>query len=376
MAEVTSELKRANAQTVPPKRFLTFFVPGGCFENDFWPVRTSDTDFTLSSILQPLAPFKNQMLILDGIDVPTMAEGFGHPHARGMAALLTGVSLPKGPYDFFIGGPAGFPDSTSLDHVVGNRIGVDNKYKTLEFGVFWPTYQNGALPTNIISYSGPGQPAPPMADPYEAYLRLFSDVGATTEQAAATQLRNRKTRMVLDATAKEFGAIRPLVGVTDQQRLDEHLQRLQEIGRSLDVTGSPLSATCHKPTPGAHHSGPRDLRCRRGSWRIGQSWTSSKHQLAHSGGRKADDGHAGPFLRLRLDARGDTRLDRCRFTRLFPLVGARAEPSLLSTLPWRQRARDDPQLVHAAARVLARATCSHAGRRSHAARLDRRAVRN
>src|SRR5216684_6807032 len=70
--EVTSELKRANAQPVPPKRFLVFFVPGGCFEADFWPARTSDTDFTLTSILQPLSTFKNQMLILDGIDVPTM----------------------------------------------------------------------------------------------------------------------------------------------------------------------------------------------------------------------------------------------------------------------------------------------------------------
>ena len=44
-----------------------------------------------------------------------MAEGFGHPHARGMTALLTGVSLPKGPYDFFIGGPAGFPDRPGVD---------------------------------------------------------------------------------------------------------------------------------------------------------------------------------------------------------------------------------------------------------------------
>ncbi len=248
--EVTSDLRRAVAQPLlAPKRFLTFFVPGGCFESVFWPTRSSETDFTLSSILGPLAPFKDQMLVLDGIEVKTMAEGFGHPHARGMTGLLTGVSLPEGPYDFFIGGPASFPNSTSLDHVIGNHIGAENKFKTLEFGVLWPTYDNGALPTNIISYSAPGQPAPPMADPYQAFLRLFGDFGGTPEQVAAAERRSRRTRMVLDATNQEFAAVRPLVGMTDQQRLDEHLQRLQELRARLDLSGGATSATCHEPQP-------------------------------------------------------------------------------------------------------------------------------
>jgi hypothetical protein len=246
--EVTSDLARAAAVT-PPKRFLVFFVPGGVFDDLFWPTTTSETDFTLSSILQPLAPFKKQMLVLDGIEVKTMADGYGHPHARGMTGLLTGVSLPQGPYDFFIGGPAGFPNSTSLDHVIGDRISSTNKFKTLEFGVLWPTYENGALPTNIISYSGPGQPAPPMADPYEAFMRLFSDLGGAGQNAAAAQLKNRKTRIVLDATAQEFAAIRPLVGAADQRRLDEHLQRFREIERSLDASVVTTSASCHKPDP-------------------------------------------------------------------------------------------------------------------------------
>ena len=176
-------------------------------------------------VLQPLAPFRNQMLILDGSEVKTMAEGFGHPHARGMTGLLTGVSLPRGAYDFFIGGPAGFPNSTSLDHVIGKRIGADRKFKTLEFGVLCPTYQNGALTTNIISYSGPGQPAPPMADPYQAFMRVFSGLGDTPQESVTSRLRARKTRLVLEATAREFASIRPLVGASDRIRLDEHLRR-------------------------------------------------------------------------------------------------------------------------------------------------------
>ncbi len=248
--EVTSDLRRAVAQPLPsPKRFLTFFVPGGCFESVFWPARNSETDFTLSAILEPLAPFKNQMLVLDGIEVKTMAEGFGHPHARGMTGLLTGVSLPEGPYDFFIGGPASFPNSTSLDHVIGNHIGASNKFKTLEFGVLWPTYDNGALPTNILSYSAPGQPAPPMADPYQAFLRLFSDFAGTPAEVAAAERRTRMTRMVLNATNQEFAAIRPLVGAIDQQRLDEHLSRLHELKSRLDLNGAAASATCHAPEP-------------------------------------------------------------------------------------------------------------------------------
>ncbi len=248
--EVMGDLKRASAQAlVEPKRFVTFFVPGGYYDGFFWPEGDSETDFKLPYILEPLAPHRDKLLLLDGIEVKTAADGFGHPHARGMSALLTGLPLPAGPFDFFIGGPAGFPNGTSLDHAIGAQIGATNKFKTLEFGVLWPTYENGALPTNIISYSAPGQPAPPMSDPYEAYLRIFTDLGGSPEQLAAAELRKAKKHLVLEATSREFGAIRPLVGVNDQQRLDEHLAQLKDLESRLDLSGGTVSATCHKPDP-------------------------------------------------------------------------------------------------------------------------------
>ncbi len=247
--EVTSDLKRAHAQAKPgPKRFLSFFFPGGYFQ-EFWPEGGSETEFTLPYCLAPLAPFQQQMLVLDGIEVKSMVEGPGHPHARGMSAFLSGRPLPVGPYDFFIGGPAGFTDGTSMDHVLGQHLGAQNKFKTLEYGVLWPTYDNGALPTNIISYSAPGQPAPPMADPYLAFTRVFADLGGTLDEVVAVELRKKRTRLVLDGANREFVAIRPLVGAQDQLRLDEHLSRLHELGSRLDLSGGELSATCRKLDP-------------------------------------------------------------------------------------------------------------------------------
>jgi hypothetical protein len=247
--EVTSSLRRANAQQPTPlKRFVAFFFPGGYFQ-DFWPEGGTETEFTLPYCLQPLAPFRDQLLLLDGIDVKSMVEPPGHPHARGMSAFLTGRPLPPGPYDFFIGGPAGFTDGVSLDHVLGEKLREQNKFKTLEFGVLWPTYDSGALPTNVISYSAPGQPAPPMADPYLAFERIFADLGGTPEQELALEIRKKRTRFVLDGTTQEFAALRPLVGAQDQMRLDEHLARIHELASSLDLSGGTLSTTCHKPDP-------------------------------------------------------------------------------------------------------------------------------
>ena len=71
-----------------PKRFAFIGFPHGAIMDKWSPAGTG-TSFELSPILQPLEPFRNQMLVLSGISANWVAI-----HAGASGAFLTGT--PRG----------------------------------------------------------------------------------------------------------------------------------------------------------------------------------------------------------------------------------------------------------------------------------------
>src|SRR5688500_2564343 len=59
-------LLRGQAATKAVHRFQTFYVPNG-MAMEYWTPTGEDAGFELSPILAPLAPFRNQMLVLTGL---------------------------------------------------------------------------------------------------------------------------------------------------------------------------------------------------------------------------------------------------------------------------------------------------------------------
>ena len=58
---------RGRAAAKPVRRFQTFYVPNG-MAMEFWTPKGEGEAFELSPILEPLAPFRDQMLVLSGIN--------------------------------------------------------------------------------------------------------------------------------------------------------------------------------------------------------------------------------------------------------------------------------------------------------------------
>ena len=54
------------AATKPTHRFQTFYIPNG-MAMPFWEVKGEGKDFTLSRILEPLVPYRDQLLVLSGL---------------------------------------------------------------------------------------------------------------------------------------------------------------------------------------------------------------------------------------------------------------------------------------------------------------------
>lgn len=238
--------RRAHAAGVP-RRFIVFFTPGGAVPEDFWP-SGSETTFTLPAILAPMEPWRKQLLLVDGVEMQAMTTGSGSEHQKGMGALLTGRSLPTGTFSFF-GGPAGFPQGISIDQAIANKVGATTKHKSVELGILWPTYGNGPTPQNMLNYTGPQQPAPPMRDPWIVFQRLFGDFIPNGQAAAmsAVEVRKQQTKLLLDGTAQQYQSLAGKLGGEDRARLQEHLQRMREIRAALDRAPDRAAAGCSVP---------------------------------------------------------------------------------------------------------------------------------
>ena len=75
------------------QRVIVMFSPNGVVQKNYWP-ETAGPDFEMTPILQPLADFKDKMLLLHGVS--NKVRGDGDSHMRGMSCLLTGTELLPG----------------------------------------------------------------------------------------------------------------------------------------------------------------------------------------------------------------------------------------------------------------------------------------
>ncbi len=234
---------RAGAQSQTfPKRLVLMYTPNGVIPDSWWPTNvTSETAWDLNVIHQPLAPFKDRLLFLNGVDLTiTNTTGPGGLHQRGIGALFTGQQLQDG--DLFVDGcgqRAGWANGISVDQEVAKALAVGTPITSLELGV--RATENDVQ--GRIAYAGPGAPLPPMNDPSDVFQRLFSGFGQNSDQLA--ELRSRR-KSVLDTVQAQFKSISAKVSSDDQQKLQAHLSLVRDLETRLASSGNG-SAACVAP---------------------------------------------------------------------------------------------------------------------------------
>jgi hypothetical protein len=234
----------SRAQEAPiPKRLLLLFSPNGTIPQEFFPTGT-ERDFSFKRILAPLTPFKDQIVVLEGVDQSITYTGPGDGHQKGMGCLWTGVELLPGDT---MGGcescpPVSWADGMSVDQRVAEHIGNESRFRSIELG----TRVGGENVWTRMIYRGAGQPLPPETSPWRAFDRIF---GTLTEDPGAAERRRRLRSSVLDFARSDFERLRPRLGRTDRERLDSHLEAVREIEVRLDNTGG-IGAACAAPEMG------------------------------------------------------------------------------------------------------------------------------
>jgi hypothetical protein len=199
----------------------------------------AETDFTLSPILEPLAPFRSDLVVISGL---YQQGGGGDGHQNGIGGMLTGQLLNPGPFRGGAGaGSSGWANGISIDQRVAQVNGRSTRLRSLELGVQVGTADNWSR----MSFFGPDRPVPPEDNPARAYERLFADSAAAPEQLARLRARRRN---VLGAVKDQFAAVIARVGAADRARLDAHATMVMEIEARLEAQSVPTAAcSAHGP---------------------------------------------------------------------------------------------------------------------------------
>jgi hypothetical protein len=186
----------------------------------FWPDEEGET-FELKRILEPLAPYKDQLLTLRGID--NRIKGDGDGHMRGIGCLLTGVELFPGDVQGGSDTPAGWSMGISIDQHLKNQLQTDvatrTRFGSLEFGVMVP---DRADTWTRWSYAGPNQPVAPISDPYQMFNKLYGNIQNRVMLAS-----------VLDDLSEDFKKIEKMVSSEDRQIFQQHVDLVRAVELEL-----------------------------------------------------------------------------------------------------------------------------------------------
>ena len=214
----------------PATRLSYIYVPNGIMM-DQWTPPGEGTSFELTPVLEPLAAFRNQFLVLSGLDGGPPLDGQGGGHPRATAMWLTGVDPKRSDYDVQTG--------ISVDQVAAKELGKHTQLASLELGTENAAELVGAISgyaaayVNTIAWRTPTTPLPVEHQPRAVFERLFGDGDSTSP--AARLARIRENRSLLDSVTRDVARLMTGLGVSDRSKLTEYLEAIRDIERRMQI---------------------------------------------------------------------------------------------------------------------------------------------
>ena len=214
-----------------PRRMAFMYVPNGIIMDQYTPA-TAGADFQLPRILEPLAAYREDFMILSGLTLNggrALGDGAGD-HARAASSFLTSAHPVKtAGADIKVG--------VSVDQMAAQAVGNLTKFPSLEL-----TCEDGRLVgncdsgyscaySNSISWRTPSTPNPAEINPRAVFERLFGDADVDPATRAKRAIYNRS---ILDFVTDDTRRLQGTLGATDRRKLDEYLFAVREIEQRIE----------------------------------------------------------------------------------------------------------------------------------------------
>lgn len=237
------------ATRTAPVRLAFVYVPNGIVMKD-WTPKAAGREFELTRILKPLEAYREDLLVLSGLDDHNgnpLGDGAGD-HARAGAAILTGVHCKKT-------AGADIQNGISADQVAAQALGARTRFASIELGCEDSrTVGNcdsgySCAYTNSISWRSPTTPMPAEVNPRQAFERLFGTADYSLD--AKTRARRAQYRKsILDMVRDDTEKLNQSLGRADRRKIDEYLYAVREIEKRIESAekGDPdVKPTIEKP---------------------------------------------------------------------------------------------------------------------------------
>jgi hypothetical protein len=223
-AMIPAFARRGLAAARPAHRFQTFYVPNG-MAMEYWLPKGEGTAFELSPILEPLAAYRNQMLVLSGIK-----SNWNYIHAGASGSFLTGTAR---------GGrnEVEIVADVSMDQLLARHFASETQVASLELSMDAPANAGACtgilscVYTHTLSWRSPTQPLPMEWNPRAVFERLFGDSGSTDRTARDARLRQHKS--ILDSVTEKLASLKKDLGPNDQTKVDEYADAVRDVERRI-----------------------------------------------------------------------------------------------------------------------------------------------
>ncbi len=269
-----------------PKRFACMFIGDGISPPHWW-ARGAGAAMELGRSLEPLAPFKEKINVIQGL---YNREG-DHDHGRCTGNILSGAALLRG--RIIRGG-------VSMDQRLARHFEEETAMPSLVLGCEQPVSgflenEYSMVYASHISWSSPASPIPIELNPALAFDSLF---GGQADRAQGS---------ILDQVREEASDLSRQVSGADRVKIDEYLQSVRETEkhvqrlnrRAAQENAGPIVPPSQRPPAGQ----PRDFReyCRLMADIIALAFQTDRSRIATMLMSHDQSGQVYPFLDIRLD---------------------------------------------------------------------------
>jgi hypothetical protein len=214
------------AAAKPAHRFQAFYVPNG-MAMEYWTPKGEGTALELAPIMEPLAAYRDQMLVFSGIKA-----SWNYIHAGASGSFLTGT--PRGGKN-----EIEIIADVSIDQLLGRHFEKETQLGSLEMCMDLPA-NAGACTGNLscayldtLSWRSPTQPLPMDWNPRTVFEKLFGDSGSTDRGARARRLEQHKS--ILDSVTGKLASLKQELGPQDQVKMNEYTDAVRDVERRIQM---------------------------------------------------------------------------------------------------------------------------------------------
>jgi hypothetical protein len=220
----------AQTPATPIRRLGVIYHPNGVIYQNWLPTGVG-REFQLSPVLAPLAPFRDQLIVVTGLaSHPAEALGDGGgDHSRASGTYLTGVHVRKS--DSVV------ENGVSMDQIAAKALERETQLSSLQL-----TMDDNSLVgscdvgyscaySSTLSWLTPTLPLMAENNPRVVFERLFGSSESTDARVRAARLRQDLS--ILDSVTARVKQLQQTLGPSDSTKVNDYLESLRDVERRI-----------------------------------------------------------------------------------------------------------------------------------------------